>query len=130
MSHFTKIKTKLYDLRTLKKSLSDLKLAWSTEEQTVKGYNGQQYQAEIVIKQDNNFDLGFKWNGSEYEFVADLMYWSQPQSIDKFLNQITQRYAYNSIVQMSEQQNFQFIQTENTAEGSIRLVLRRYAEAN
>ena len=46
MSHFTKIKTKLYNLNILKKSLSDLKLEWTAENQEVRGYKGQKQQAE------------------------------------------------------------------------------------
>ena len=126
MSHFTKVKTKLYDLNILKKSLSDLKLEWTDESQVVRGYKGQKQQAEIVIHQNNNYDLGFKWNGNEYELVADLMFWAQPHSVDRFLNQITQRYAYNSIIQVSEKQDFQFVQADNSQNGSIRLLLRRY----
>ena len=110
----------------LKKSLSDLKLEWTDESQVVRGYKGQKQQAEIVIHQNNNYDLGFKWNGNEYELVADLMFWAQPHSVDRFLNQITQRYAYNSIIQVSEKQDFQFVQSENSQNGSIRLLLRRY----
>ena len=127
MSHFTKIKTKLYDLNTLKKSLSDLKLEWTAENNGIKGYKGQMHQAEVVIKQENNYDFGFRWNGYEYELVADLMFWTQPYSVDKFLNQLSQRYAYNTILQVSEKQNFQFTQVENVQDGSIRLLLRRYA---
>ena len=66
MSHFTKIKTKLYDLTILKRSLSDLQLEWTDEIQDVRGYKGQNQKAEIVIHQKNNYDLGFKWNGNEY----------------------------------------------------------------
>ena len=127
MSHFTKIKTKLYDLNTLKKSLSDLKLEWTAEKHVITGYKGQQHKAEIVIKQENNYDFGFRWNGVEYELVADLMFWAQPYSVDKFLNQLNQRYAYNAVLKVSEKQNFQFTQIENKQNGSIRLVLRRYA---
>lgn len=126
MSHFTKIKTKLYDLNTLKKSLSDLKIEWTLEKTTLNGYNGQSHAADIIIKQENGFDLGFKWNGQQYELVADLMFWSQPCSVDKFLNQITQSYAYNTILQVSEKQDFQFTQIKNSQDGSIRLLLRRY----
>jgi hypothetical protein len=126
MSHFTKIKTKLYNLNILKKSLSDLKLEWTAENQEVRGYKGQKQQAEIVIHQDNNYDLGFKWNGNEYELVADLMFWAQPHSVDRFLNQVAQRYAYNSIIQVSEKKDFQFVQAENSQNGSIRLLLRKY----
>lgn len=127
MSHFTKIKTKLYSLPILKKSLSDLRIEWTVENKMIEGYKGLKHDAEIIIKQSNNYDLGFKWNGTEYEFVADLMFWAQPCSVDKFLNQINQRYAYNSILQVSEQQNFQFTEAKNSENGSIRLLLRRYA---
>ena len=126
MSHFTKIKTKLYNLDTLKKSLSDLSLEWSPNETEVRGYQGQKNSAELVIKQENKHDIGFKWNGKEYELVTDLMFWSQSYSVDKFLNQVNQRYAYNSILQVSEKEGFNFTESENNQDGSVRLVLRRF----
>ena len=43
-----------------------------------------------------------------------------------FLNQINQRYAYNSIVQMSEREGFQLAQSENPQNGSVRLLLRKF----
>ena len=126
MSHFSKIKTKLYDRNILKKSLSDLKLEWTEQNQQIVGYQKQTHDAEIIVKQSNNYDIGFKWNGVEYELVTDLMFWAQPYSVDKFLNQINQRYAYNSIIGVSEKEGFQFTQTETSEDGSIRLVLRRF----
>ena len=126
MSHFSKIKTKLYDRNILKKSLSDLKLEWTEQNQQIVGYQKQTHDAEIIVKQSNNYDIGFKWNGVEYELVTDLMFWAQPYSVDKFLNQINQRYAYNSIVQVSERENFNFTQSENSQDGSIRGLLTRY----
>ena len=77
MSHFTKIKTKLYNLETLKKSLSDLNLKWEVGQEEIRGYRGQKHTAELIIEQSNNHDIGFKWNGSEYEFITDLMFWNQ-----------------------------------------------------
>ena len=85
MSHFTKIKTKLYSLEILKKSLSDLNLEWTTDNNSVRGYQNQTHKAELIISQTNNHDIGFKWNGSEYELVTDLLFWSQPYSVEKFL---------------------------------------------
>ena len=126
MSHFTKIKTKLYDLETLKKSLSDLNISWTVQTNNVRGYQNITHEAELVIQQDNKHDIGFKWNGNEYEMVTDLMFWSQDVSVDKFLNRVNQRYAYNSIIGVSEKEGFNFTQTETEEDGSIRLVLRRY----
>ena len=126
MSHLTKIKTKLYNLEILKKSLNDLALETETGKKEIRGYNNQTHVADLVFRQSNNHDVGFTWNGSEYELVADLMFWAQPYSIDKFLNQINQRYAYNSIVQMSKGEGFQLAQSENPQDGSVRILLRRY----
>ena len=126
MSHFTKIKTKLYDRVAIEKSLSDLNIEWELEAEKIRGYNNQEHAADIVIRQNNHHDIGFKWNGVEYELVTDLMFWAQPYSVDKFLNQINQRYAYNSIVQVSERENFNFTQSENSQDGSIRVLLTRY----
>ncbi len=126
MSHFTKIKTKLYNFEILKKSLSDLNIQWTSDTLEVRGYKGQRQSAELVIEQKNQHDIGFKWNGKEYELVTDLMFWSQPYSVDKFLNQVNQRYAYNSILQISEKEGFNFTESENKQDGSVRLVLRRF----
>ena len=126
MSHFTKIKTKLYSIETLKKSLSDLNIDWTVQVSSIRGYQSRTHEAELVIKQANNHDIGFKWNGTEYELVTDLMFWSQDISVDKFLNRINQRYAYNSIIGVSEKEGFNFTQTETSEDGSIRLVLRRF----
>ena len=107
MSHFTKIKTKIYDLEIFKKSLSDLNLEFTTENLEINGYNNQKTSADLIIRQKNNYDIGFKWNGTEYQMVTDLMFWSQDYSVDKFLNQINQRYAYNAILNLSGKENFQ-----------------------
>ena len=126
MSHFTKIKTKLYNLEILKKSLTDLALETKFESKEINGYNNQKHVAELVIEQSNGHDIGFAWNGNEYELVTDLMFWSQPYSVDKFLNQVHQRYAFNLITKVSEEQNLQFVETENLEDGSIRLLLRKF----
>jgi hypothetical protein len=126
MSHFTKIKTKLYNLEILKKSLNDLSLETELEKKEIRGYNNQTHVAELVIRQSNNHDIGFAWNGNDYELVTDLMFWKQSCSVDKFLNQVNQRYAYNSIVQMSEREGFQLAQSKNPQDGSIRLLLRKF----
>ena len=125
MSHFTKIKTKLYDRETIEKSLSDLNIEWEVGANNVRGYNSQEQSAEIVIRQNNNHDIGFKWNNNEYELVTDLMFWNQPYSVDKFLNQVHQRYAFNLITKVSEEQSLQFVEAENQEDGSIRLLLRK-----
>jgi hypothetical protein len=126
MSHFTKIKTKLSDRVTLEKSLSDLNIDWEVGAEKIRGYKNQEHSAEIVVRQKNNHDIGFKWNGKEYELVTDLMFWDQKYSVNKFLNQVNQRYAFNLITKVSEEQSFKYVGAENQVDGSIRLVLRKF----
>ena len=126
MSHFTKIKTKLYDRVIIEKSLSELNIEWESGAEKIRGYNNQEYPADIVIRQKNNYDIGFRWNNNEYELVADLMFWDQSYSIDKFLNQVHQRYAFNLIAKVSEEQDLEFVESGNLEDGSIRLVLRKF----
>lgn len=103
MSHFSKIRTTLKDLDLLQKSLSDLGVSWDENRSTIKGYKAQECFANLVIKQNNNYDIGFTWNGTEYQLVADLQFWQQPWSVELFLDKITQRYAYNSILKATEE---------------------------
>ena len=126
MSHFTKIKTKLYDRVIIEKSLSELNIEWESGAEKIRGYNNQEYPADIVIRQKNNYDIGFRWNNNEYELVTDLAFWDQSYSIDKFLNQVHQRYAFNLITKVSEEQNLEFVESGNLEDGSIRLLLRKF----
>ncbi|MCS6812323.1 MAG: DUF1257 domain-containing protein [Cyanobacteria bacterium] len=127
MSHFSQIKTKLRDLTCLQAALSDLGIQWSSSSGTVRGYQGQTCQAELTIPQQNGHDIGFRWTGSEYELVADLQFWQQAWSVDRFLSKVTQRYAYHTIVTETAQQGFQIAEQTNQQDGSVRLVLQRWS---
>ena len=126
MSHFSKIKTTLKDLSLLQKSLNDLGVSWDERINTIKGYKAQECFANLVIKQNNNYDIGFTWNGTEYQLVADLQFWQQPWSVELFLDKITQRYAYNYILKTTEIQGFQRIEEITQENGSIKLTLQRW----
>ncbi len=82
--------------------------------------------AEVVVEQDNNYDFGFSWNGSEYELVADLQYWQQPLTVEGFLRKVTQRYAYHTVVNETSKQGFQISEEQKNQDGSIRLVVQRW----
>ena len=126
MSHFSKIKTTIKDLDVLKKSLTDLSITWTTDIKAIKGYKNQSEFANLIIKQQNNYDVGFTWNGLEYQLIADLQFWQQPWSIELFLEKITQRYAYNSIINITSGQGFQPIEEVTEENGTIKLVLQRW----
>jgi hypothetical protein len=128
MSHFSQIKTKLRNLPSLQQALDDAGVRWESGPRCVRGYQGKTETAEVVIEQDNGYDLGFKRNSQtgDYELVADLQYWQQPLSVDGFLNQVTQRYAYHTVLNESQSQGFQVAEQMTNTDGSIRLVLQRW----
>ena len=82
--------------------------------------------ANIVIKQDNNYDIGFSWNGFEYQLVADIQFWQQPWSIELFLDRVNQRYAYNSILESTSNQGFHTVNETVQEDGSIKLTLQKW----
>ncbi|KKJ00044.1 DUF1257 domain-containing protein [Prochlorothrix hollandica] len=126
MSHFSHIKTQLRNLDSLQTALTDLGVEWKAGPQPVRGYQGQTKTAAVVIEQDNGYDLGFSWTGSEYELVADLQYWQQPLTVDRFLSQVTQRYALSTVLQTTRSQGFQVAEQQQNPDGSIRLVVQRW----
>ncbi len=127
MSHFSNIKTQIRNLSSLKASLKDMGIDWKDGPFTVRGYQGQTRTAEVVIEQENNSDLGFAWNGNEYELVADLEYWQQPLSVEGFLRKVTQGYAFHTVLNESTKQGFQVAEQQKNQDGSIRLVVQRWS---
>ena len=127
MSHFSQIKTQIRNLDSLQAALTELGIDWEAGPRKVRGYRGQTRNAEITIEQDNGYDLGFSWNGHEYELVADLQYWNQPLTVNGFLQRITQRYAYHTIVQETARQGFQVTEQQQNNDGSIRLLVQRWS---
>jgi hypothetical protein len=126
MSHFSVIKTKIRNLPALKASLKELGLNPIEGITSVKGYQGQIRQAELVLRQDNDYDIGFSWNGYEYELVADLQYWNQPLSVEGFLHKVTQGYALHTVLTEANKEGFQIAEQQRNEDGSIRLVVQRW----
>jgi hypothetical protein len=127
MSHFSQIKTQIRNLDSLQAALTDLGLDWKAGSKAVRGYQGQTRTAEVAIEQSNGYDIGFSWNGDEYELISDLQFWQQPWTVDRFLSQVTQRYAYHTVVSTTAQQGFQITDQQKATDGSIRLVLQRWS---
>lgn len=127
MSHFSHLKTKIRNLTSLQSALTQLKVDWKSGPREVRGYRGQTHTAEVVVEQDNGYDIGFSWNGQEYELVADLQFWQQNGSVERFLQKVTQQYAYQTVMSETAKQGFQLAEQQKNEDGSIRLVLQRWA---
>lgn len=126
MSHFSQIKTQIRNLISLQAALTNLGIDWKAGPEQVRGYQGQTRNAEVAIEQENGYDIGFSWNGSEYELVADLQFWQQAWSVDRFLQKVTQRYAFHTVMSETAKQGFQVTEQQQNEDGSIRLVVQRW----
>ena len=129
MSHFSTVKTELRDLTSLVGALADLGHEPSQGDQPVRGYQGQTVTAQLTVSQSNGADIGFRWNPEtgSYELVTDLQLWQQPVPIERFLARLTQRYALRSILATTEEQGFQVAEQTDSLDGSIELVVTRWA---
>ena len=66
-------------------------------------------------------------SSGEYELVADLQYWQQNLSVEGFLRQVTQRYAYHTVVKETARVGFQVAEQQKNEDGSIRLLVQRWS---
>jgi len=128
MSHFSTVKTELRDRESLLAALRDLGQEPSSGEQPVRGYRGQTVTADLCCPQSEGGDIGFRWNSAEqrYELVTDLDLWKQSVPVERFLAQLTQRYALQSILRSSAEEGYQVSEQSQQADGSIELVVTRW----
>nr|YP_009402637.1 hypothetical protein [Compsopogon caeruleus]ARX95995.1 hypothetical protein [Compsopogon caeruleus] len=126
MSHFSKIRTTIRDIEMLKLALNDLGLSWTTNHFLYNNYSGEFYNADLVIQQQNNSNIGFLWNGKEYELIADHQLWKQRWSIECFIEKLAQSYAYNSILFESINQGFTKLEDKSLSNGIISLKFQRW----
>ena len=122
MSHFTRIRTQLRDIETVRHALEDL--GYQVEEGDVRGFMRQRAQADIVVRMGGDYDIGFQKVGDTITLVAD--FWGLRIDREAFLQQVTQRYAYITVLDQAQAQGFQVVTQETQQDGSLRLVMQRW----
>ncbi len=128
MSHFSTVKTQLRKKEFLKQALIDLGYVPNESENLVRGYKGQTVKAQMTVHMNKGADIGFRWNESSksYELVTDLDLWKQSIPVERFLAQVTQRYALNTVLDSTAQEGFQISEQKQNVDGSIELVVTRW----
>lgn len=131
-SHFSSIETKLFNKATLLKALNDMGIKTKSapvdgQQIEARGYKGETIMADIVIPQQNDFDVAFRNNGESYELVTDLQFWQQAMPVDAFMERVNQRYAINHLVDTSSADGFNVDNVVTAADGSVTLEMSRYA---
>ncbi len=128
MSHFSTVKTELRQLEPLVKSLKELGYSPEQGHYPVRGYQGQTVTADIAVPMSSSGDLGFRWNeqSGSYELVTDLDLWKQTIPVERFLAQLTQRYALNTVLAATSLEGFEVAKQTVTVDGAIELVVTRW----
>jgi len=128
MSHFSTVKTQLRKREQLIQSLKDLGFLPQEGERLVRGYRGQTVTAEMAVEIEEGGDIGFRWNKTTkaYELVTDLDLWKQKVPVERFLSQLTQRYALNTVLSATAEEGFKISEQKNNIDGSIELVVTRW----
>lgn len=123
MSHFTKVQTKITELLFLKKAISDMDLAYEEGKLKAKGWLWKKAKADLIIPTKSGYDIGFQYNGSSYDVIAD---WDSISDVDQasFVSELNQRYAYNVVSDTLAQQGFMMME-EKTEDGKIKMTMRK-----
>lgn len=133
MSHFTKCDLKMTNLEALKRALADMKLtaleAAEGQSVSVRGYRGQTLDAALKIDM-GTYDIGVvKNDDGTLDLVAD--WWgvetTKGVSEEELKNHVRQRYAYHNVLMACEAKGYAVEEEVNQEDGSVQLVVRRWA---
>ena len=124
MSHFTNLKTSFKNLLHLENALKKLNITYKRENEGIEEL--ESYNLNLIIPQSNNYDIIFNWSGEEYELVIDTSFWAQPDSVETFINKVSQEYANDVIMIESQKIGFQPIRSKRHTDGSNTITLQRW----
>ncbi len=134
MSHFTSVKTKMKNLSLLKRVLKELGYEYTEAEEgqkvQVRGYQGQKTDAEIVIHASKTYDIGVKVDqDGSVSFVSD--WWgvetTRGVSEEDFVNQLTQRYAYHTVIEACATKGYMVQEEEVNEEETIKIKVKGWS---
>ena len=126
MSHFSTIKTKIKHKPEL---VEALQLLQYTVEEDVKlenpsDHQHKEWQVDLAVGKD----IGFRWNGSEYELVADIETWNHSIPPKRFIEKVTQQYARMTIHNTVKDQGFQVEEEWEMDDNSIEITATRWVD--
>jgi len=118
------MKTRFQNLFYLEKALNRLNIVHQKDDKSIKNLTSS--NTNLIIPQDNGYNIEFCWNGQEYELVVDMSFWEQPYPIENFIDKIAQQYAGEVVISESQKIGFQPVKYQQNADGSNTLVLERW----
>ena len=134
MSHFTCIKTQLKNRDTLIQALTDLGFDNVEVHETAQhlyGYQGdvREQTAEVIIRREYigewSNDIGFKQQ-DDGQFESIISEYDCHKYSQEWLNGLTQRYGYHTLLATAPTQGFTVEEEETLEDGTIRVVVARW----
>ena len=124
MSHFSTIKTSIKHRPELVEALQLLQYNVREDVKLENPFDHEhkQWQVDVAVSDD----IGFRWNGSEYELVTDLETWNQPIPPKRFVDKLTQQYARVTIHNAVADQGFEVQEEWEMDDNSIELTVTRW----
>jgi len=126
MSHFTKIKTKIYEIETLKTALKILGYKFSENVSSVRGYQGRTTNVDLLINLKSSYDIGFhRTIDGSYEIVAD---WYGVKGVTKesFISNLMQTYSLELIKQEMEKKGYYIVEKTKMKDNTLKVVVRKW----
>lgn len=126
MSHFTTVKTKIKSLTNLIAALQEMEVDFVQAEAgqmvKVRGYRGNEELADLCIQIDETYDIGVrKTHAGEYELVADWSELEDRMDTEAFMEKLTQRYAYHTVIEQIKSQGYNLDEQTQEEDGTIRM---------
>ena len=127
MSHFTRVQTVIRDQALLEEALRQLNYQFQSGESVlVRGYQGNQESAQVVIDTGSGYDIGFQ-RQADRSFAVCADWWGVRNTTklrqESFLQELNRTYAHLAVKQQVIKQGL-IIEEENILpNGEIELVV-------
>ena len=133
MSHYTVMETRLKDVDALVEALSDMGYdeleVYDKPRPLVEFVGGEPNQrANVIIRKQYvgrlSNDIGFRL-GSDGRFEAIISDYDQDRHNDRWMAELTKRYAYHATRTKLEEQGFTLTHEQRDNQGRVHLLLQR-----
>ena len=127
MSHFTRVQTVIRDRALIEGTLRQLNYRFQSGERVpVRGYQGSQESAQVVIDTGSGYDIGFQ-RQADQSFAVCADWWGVRNKTklreESFLQELNRTYAHLAVKQQVIRQGL-IIEEENVLpNGEIELVV-------
>lgn len=137
MSHFSRMRTRIRDLETLKQTLRAMGYTDLREGGAIQGYRQQSTPVDLAVQMPAGYAVGFvrdedgaytlvaDWWGvrgtSQQDFAARL-----EQELAELDRRVRQAYAVSTTLAQLQQQGYQVVEQRDEADGTVRIVARRW----